>query len=469
MPRPPDKATLERLKQIAGPAGWSDDPDTLAPHLVEWRSRYQGKTPLLLKPASTAEVAAIVRICTEAEVGIVPQGGNTGLVGAQIPRASGEEVLVNLSRMNRVRSVDPLNNTLTAEAGCVLAAVQQAAAEKDRLFPLSLAAEGSCQIGGNLSANAGGIHVLRYGNSRDLVLGLEVVTAQGEIWDGLRGLRKDNTGYDLKHLYIGAEGTLGIITAAVLKLFSRHRQVETAFLAVPTPEAVLDLLTLAREVTGDGGVLAFEMISRFALDLVLEHVAGAIDPLATRSPWYVLCDLTVPRATAEVFMTQALDHGLITDAALAGSAAQAATLWKLRESISEAQKREGGSIKNDISVPVSHIPGFIKQALAAVAELVPGIRPVPFGHVGDGNLHFNFSQPTGVDQEEYLARWEEVTHVVHTVVAAHGGSISAEHGIGVAKREEARHYKSAVELDLMCRLKQALDPKGIMNPGKGIV
>jgi FAD/FMN-containing dehydrogenase len=469
MPRPPDKATLERLKQIAGPAGWSDDPDTLAPHLVEWRSRYQGKTPLLLKPANTAEVAAMVRVCAEAEVGIVPQGGNTGLVGAQIPRASGHEVLINLSRMNRVRSVDPVNNTLTAEAGCVLAAVQQAAAEHDRLFPLSLAAEGSCQIGGNLSANAGGIHVLRYGNSRDLVLGLEVVTPQGEIWDGLRGLRKDNTGYDLKHLYIGAEGTLGIITAAVLKLFPRHRLVETVFAAVPTPEAVLDLLTLAREVTGDGGVLAFEMISRFALDLVLKHVTGAVDPLATRSPWYVLCDLTVPRATAEAFMTKALDQGLVTDAALAGSAAQTATLWKLRESISEAQKREGGSIKNDISVPVSHIPGFIKQALAAVAELVPGIRPVPFGHVGDGNLHFNFSQPAGVDQEAYLARWEEVTHVVHAVVAAHGGSISAEHGIGVAKREEARHYKSAVELDLMCRLKQALDPKGIMNPGKGIV
>jgi len=469
MPRPPDKATLERLKQIAGPAGWSDDPDTLAPHLVEWRSRYQGKTPLLLKPANTAEVAAMVRVCAEAEVGIVPQGGNTGLVGAQIPRASGHEVLINLSRMNRVRSVDRVNNTLTAEAGCVLAAVQQAAAEQDRLFPLSLAAEGSCQIGGNLSANAGGIHVLRYGNSRDLVLGLEVVTPQGEIWDGLRGLRKDNTGYDLKHLYIGAEGTLGIITAAVLKLFPRNRQVETVFAAVPSPEAVLDLLTLAREVTGDGGVLAFEMISRFALDLVLKHMAGAVDPLAMRSPWYVLCDLTVPRSTSEAFMTKALDQGLVTDAALAGSAAQAAALWKLRESISEAQKREGGSIKNDISVPLSHIPGFIKQALAVVAELVPGIRPVPFGHVGDGNLHFNFSQPAGVDQEAYLARWEEVTHVVHAVVVAHGGSISAEHGIGVAKREEARHYKSAVELDLMGRLKQALDPKGIMNPGKGIV
>ncbi|MGA7741423.1 MAG: FAD-binding oxidoreductase [Polyangia bacterium] len=468
MPRPPDKATLERLKQIVGPAGWSEDPDTLAPHLVEWRSRFQGKTPLMLKPASVAEVGAIVRVCAEAEVGIVPQGGNTGLVGAQIPRASGHEILVNLSRMNRVRAVDPINNTLTAEAGCVLAAVQQAAAEKDRLFPLSLAAEGSCQIGGNLSANAGGIHVLRYGNSRDLVLGLEVVTAEGEIWNGLRGLRKDNTGYDLKQLYIGGEGTLGIITAAVLKLFPRHGRVETVFAAVPTPDAVLALLTLAREVSGDGGVLAFEMISRFALDLVLKNVAGSIDPLATRSPWYVLVDLTVPRDRAEAFMTSGLDRGLVTDAALAGSAAQAAALWKLRESISEAQKREGGSIKNDVSVPLSQIPGFIFEALAAVAELIPGVRPVPFGHVGDGNLHFNFSQPVGMDQEAYLARWEDVTRVVHAIVVAHGGSISAEHGIGVAKREEARRYKSAVELDLMRRIKQALDPKGIMNPGKGI-
>src|SRR5512141_517393 len=269
MPRPPDQATLERLKQIVGPLGWADDPETLAPHLLEWRSRYQGKTPLLLKPANTEQVAAIVRVCAAAEVGIVPQGGNTGLVGAQLPRPEGQDVLINLARTSRVRAIDPNNNTMTVEAGCILAAVQQAAAEQDRLFPLSLAAEGSCQIGGNLSANAGGVHVLRYGNSRDLVLGLEVVTAEGEIWDGLRGLRKDNTGYDLKHLYIGAEGTLGIITAAVLKLFPRTRQVETALVAVPSPEAVLDLLNLAREVTGDGGVLAFEMIARLALQLVV--------------------------------------------------------------------------------------------------------------------------------------------------------------------------------------------------------
>ncbi len=468
MPRSPDQATLERLKRIVGPLGWADDPETLAPHLSEWRSRYQGRTPLLLKPAKTDEVAEIVRVCAAAEVGIVPQGGNTGLVGGQIPRPEGQDVLVNLARMSRIRAVDSLNNTMTVEAGCVLAAVQQAAAEHDRLFPLSLAAEGSCQIGGNLSANAGGVHVLRYGNSRDLVLGLEVVTAEGEIWDGLRGLRKDNTGYDLKHLFIGAEGTLGIITAAVLKLFPRTRQVETVFAAVPSPAAVLELLNLAREVTGDGGVLAFEMMARLAVELVVKNIPGCSDPIDSPSPWYVLADLATPRATAEGFLTQAMERELISDAVLAGSQAQATSLWRLRESISEAQKNEGGSIKNDISVPVSRIPDFVQQGLRAVEALIPGVRPVPFGHVGDGNLHFNFTQPSGADTQAFLALWDEVNRVVNQIAVAHGGSISAEHGIGVAKRDEARRYKSAVELGLLRRIKTALDPKGIMNPGKGV-
>lgn len=468
MPRVPDQATLDKLKQIVGPSGWADDPETLAPFLVEWRSRYQGATPLLLKPATTEEVAAIMRVCCAAELGVVPQGGNTGLVGAQIPRVGRDEILINLSRLNRVRAVDPYNNTITVEAGCILENVQKAAEEAERLFPLSLAAQGSCEIGGNLSANAGGIHVLRYGNSRELVLGLEVVTPDGEIWNGLRGLRKDNTGYDLKHMYIGAEGTLGIITAAVLKLFPRHHQVETVFAGIPDVDAVLPLLALAREVSGDQ-VLAFELIPRFALELVIKHIAGCSDPLAQPSPWYVLTDLTANREVAEAVLSQGLDRGLINDAALAGSAAQSAALWKLRESVSEAQKPEGGSIKHDVSVPVSHIPAFMKEGLAAVEKLVPGIRPVPFGHVGDGNLHFNFTQPVGVDKDAFLARWEEVNRVVHDIVVAHGGSISAEHGIGVLKRDEARRYKSLVELDLMRRIKQALDPKGIMNPGKGVV
>ena len=468
MPRPATPEILERLKALVGPAGFSVDPDELAPHLVEWRNRFSGKTPLLLKPASPQEVAAIVRICAEGEVGIVPQGGNTGLVGGQIPRPEGCDLLLSLGRMHRIRRVDPVDNTMLVEAGCTLAVAQAAAAAVNRLLPLSLAAEGSSQVGGNLSTNAGGIHVLRYGSARDAVLGIEVVTADGEIWDGLRALRKDNTGYDLKHLFVGAEGTLGIITAAVLKLFPRPREVQTLFAAVPDPERVLGLLSLARDLTGDG-IYAFEMISRFALELVTRHMPGTADPLAAPSPWYVLADLTVPRATAEALLAAAFEKDLIADAVLAGSAAQARDLWKLRESASEAQKHEGGSIKHDISVPVSHLPAFLAEALAAATKLIPGVRPVPFGHVGDGNLHFNFTQPAGMDKDAYLAQWQALNRVVHDIVLAHGGSISAEHGIGVLKREEARRTKSAVELELMSRIKRALDPKGIMNPGKGVV
>jgi FAD/FMN-containing dehydrogenase len=468
MPRPATPEILERLQALVGPAGFSVDPDELAPHLVEWRNRFSGKTPLLLKPANPQEVAAIVRICAEGEVGIVPQGGNTGLVGGQIPRPEGCDLLLSLGRMHRIRRVDPVDNTMVVEAGCTLAVAQEAAASVDRLLPLSLAAEGSSQVGGNLSTNAGGIHVLRYGSARDAVLGLEVVTADGEIWDGLRALRKDNTGYDLKHLFVGAEGTLGIITAAVLKLFPRPREVQTLLAAVPDPGRVLGLLSLARDLTGDG-IYAFEMISRFALELVTRHMPGTADPLAAPSPWYVLVDLTVPRATAEAFLAAAFAKDLIADAVLAGSTAQARALWKLRESASEAQKHEGGSIKHDISVPVSRLPAFLAEALAAATQLIPGIRPVPFGHVGDGNLHFNFTQPAGMDTDAYLAQWEALNRVVHDIVIAHGGSISAEHGIGVLKREEARRTKSAIELELMTRIKRALDPKGIMNPGKGVV
>ncbi|MBN2576913.1 MAG: FAD-binding oxidoreductase [Deltaproteobacteria bacterium] len=468
MPRPVTPDTLERLKLVVGPAGFSVDPDEMAPLLVEWRNRFVGKTPLLLKPANVREVADIVRVCAAAEVGIVPQGGNTGLVGGQIPRPEGCDLLLSLGRMNRVRRVDPVDNTMLVEAGCTLAAAQEAAAAVDRLLPLSLAAEGSSQVGGNLSTNAGGIHVLRYGNARDAVLGIEVVTADGEIWDGLRALRKDNTGVDLKHLFIGAEGTLGIITAAVLKLFPRPREVQTLFAAVPDAERVLALLSLARDHAGDG-IYAFEMISRFALELVTRHTPQTSDPLAAPSPWYVLADVTVPRAAAEALLAAAFEREIITDAVLAGSPVQARALWKLRESASEAQKHEGGSIKHDISVPVSRIPAFLAEALAAAERLIPGIRPVPFGHVGDGNLHFNFTQPLGMDKDAYLAKWEALNRVVHDIVVAHGGSISAEHGIGVLKREEARRYKSQVELELMARIKRALDPKGIMNPGKGVV
>jgi len=468
MPSPARPETLERLKAIVGSAGFSLDPDEIAPHLVEWRNRFVGKTPLLLKPASTREVAAIVAVCAESEVGIVPQGGNTGLVGGQIPRPEGFDLLLSLGRMTKIRKVDAIDNTMLVEAGCTLAVAQEAAVAVDRLLPLSLAAEGTSQVGGNISTNAGGIHVVRYGNARDAVLGLEVVTADGRIWDGLRSLRKDNTGYDLKQLFIGAEGTLGIITAAVLKLFPRPRQVETFMASVTDPDKVLGLLSLARDLTGDG-ILAFEMISRFALELVTRYTPGTSDPLAMPSSWYVLADLTVPRATAEAVLAAAFDKNLITDAVLAGSSTQAKALWKLRESVSEAQKHEGGSIKHDISVPVSRIPEFLRESLAAAAKLIPGIRPVPFGHVGDGNLHLNFTQPAGMETRAYLARWEELNRIVHDIVISHGGSISAEHGIGVLKRQEARRTKSGLEVELMAKVKQALDPKGIMNPGKGVV
>jgi FAD/FMN-containing dehydrogenase len=466
MPRPADPATLERLKSAAGPGGWSDDPEELAPHLVEWRNRYRGQTPLLLRPSSPEQVAELVRICAEAEVGIVPQGGNTGLMGGQIPLQG--EVLLSLSRLDRVRAVDPVDNTMTVEAGCTLAAAQQAAAAAGRLFPLSLAAEGTCQVGGNLSTNAGGVHVLRYGNARELVLGLEVVTPDGTLWDGLRALRKDNTGYDLKHLFLGAEGTLGIITAAVVKLYPQHRHVQTVFAAVASPAAAVALLSHVRGASDDA-VLAFELIPRFGLEIVTRHIPGAHDPLAAPSPWYVLLDLTMPRPAAEALIAGALEAGLVTDATLASNPAQSAALWKLRESLSEAQKPEGGSIKHDVSVPVSRIPALVERVDAAVTALVPGIRPCPFGHVGDGNLHYNLSQPVDMAKAAYLAREEEVHQVVHDLVAALGGSISAEHGIGVAKREEIRRYKSPVEIALMRRIKEALDPRGIMNPGKGVV
>jgi len=468
MLKPATPVLLDRLKAVVGPAGFSTDPDEMAPHLTEWRNRFVGKTPLLLKPARTDEVAAIVRLCAEEEVGIVAQGGNTGLVGGQIPRTEGCDLLVSMSRMNKIRRVDAVDNTMVVEAGCTLAVAQDAAADVDRLLPLSLAAEGTSQVGGNLSTNAGGIHVLRYGNARDAVLGLEVVTPDGAVWNGLRALRKDNTGYDLKHLFIGAEGTLGIITAAVLKLHPRPRQIQTMMASTSDPDKVLALLALARDLTGDG-VYAFEMFSRFALELVVRHIPGTVDPLATPAPWYVLTDLTVPRENAEAYLAAAFERKLIEDAVLASSTTQAKALWKLRESISESQKHEGGSIKHDISVPVSRIPVFVREALTAAERLIPGIRPVPFGHVGDGNLHFNFTQPLGMDKEAYLDEWQALNRVVHDIVVAHGGSISAEHGIGVLKRDEARRYKSEVELDLQRRIKQALDPKGIMNPGKGVV
>ena len=462
---------LERIKAVVGPKGWSDDAAALAPQLIDWRRRYQGRTPLLVRPASTVEVAEVVGLCAAARVPIVPQGGNTSLCGGSIPSEAGHEILLSLSRMNRVRSIDAANYTITAEAGCILAQVQGAASQADRLFPLSLAAEGSCQIGGNLSTNAGGITVLRYGNARELVLGLEVVLPDGQVWDGLRGLRKDNTGYDLKQLFLGAEGTLGVITAAVLKLFPKPRERVTAFAAVTDLAAAVDLLSRCRATTGDA-VTSFELLPRVGMDLGQKYIAGVVEPLRERRDYYVLIELTSAiddsglRGALETTLGQALEDGLIADATVAESAEQARRLWFVRESIVELQKFAGASIKHDVSVAVSRVPVFVTQAIAAVTAALPGVRPIAFGHIGDGNIHFNLYQPAAMDAAAFLARQPELSRIVHDLVAELDGSISAEHGIGRLRRDDLQRYKPAIELELMRRIKQTLDPHDIMNPGK---
>jgi FAD/FMN-containing dehydrogenase len=443
----------------------------MAAHLTDWRGRYSGRARCVVKPGSTSEVAAVVALCARERVPMVPQGGNTGLCGGATPHAAGEEVVINLSRMNRIRAIDAANNTLTAEAGCILQQVQEAAAQADRFFPLSLAAEGSCEIGGNLSTNAGGVNVLRYGNMRDLVLGLEAVLPDGRIWHGLRGLRKDNTGYDLKQLFIGAEGTLGIITAAVLKLFPRPRASATAWVAVRHPAAAVELLGRLRGACGER-VTGFEIVSRPALELVLRHIPNARDPLAEISPWYVLAELTDTlegfdlAATLEKILAAEMGAGRIADAAVAHDIAQRQAMWHLRENISEAQRIEGISIKHDVSVPVSRIAEFISRADAELQRAFPDLRIVTFGHIGDGNLHYNLSKPDAAANADFVAATPAANRIVHDVIASLDGSISAEHGIGQLKRGEMLRYKSAVEMDLMRAVKQALDPHGLMNPGK---
>jgi FAD/FMN-containing dehydrogenase len=459
---------VERLKGVVGPRGYSEDRAEIAPHLEEWRSKYKGRSALLLKPASTDEVAAVLAICHQTATPIVPQGGNTGLVGGQIP--FGDEVLISLARMNRIRTLDTDAHALIAEAGVVLADAHREADSKKLIFPLSLAAEGSCTIGGNISTNAGGVNVLRYGMMRDLVLGLEVVLADGRVLDLLRTLRKDNSGYDLKQLFIGAEGTLGIVTAAALKLFPKPDLISTAFLAVPSPMSAVSLLSRLQAATG-GMVSAFELLPRLGIELVVQHIDDARDPLRSPSPWYVLVEATAAatldlRTTIETTLSQAMATGLVTDAVIAQSETQRTAFWALRENLSEAQKREGASVKHDVSVPLSAIPDFLTRATRAVLEQVPGARPVSFGHLGDGNIHFNFSVPKGGDTASFLAQWDSIQRIVHDVVHDCGGSFSAEHGIGVMKRADLVRYKSKVEVDLMRTLKRALDPRGILNPGK---
>lgn len=468
---PLDQSFLDSIIEIVGKGACLTDASDIAPYLEEERGLYHGATSLVVRPGSTAEVAAVVKLCAAAGIGIVPQGGNTGLCGGGVPAENGSEIILALGRMNTVKDVDATNFTMTVEAGCILAEIQNKADDVDCLFPLSLGAEGSCQIGGNLATNAGGINVLRYGNTRDLVLGLEVVLPDGRIWNGLRALGKDNTGYALKQLFVGSEGTLGIITAAVLKLFPKPRETETALCALSSLDDVTRLLNRARALSGDA-VTAFELVPRFGLEICARHMDGISDPLSEPHDWYTLIEFSTSRPNSDLragfegLLEAAFEDGIIVDAVIAESQAQAENLWRIRESLPEAQKFEGGSIKHDVSVPVSLVPDFITRAMALVKDAHPGVRPCPFGHVGDGNVHFNVTQPEEMDKETYLAEWEAMNRIVHDLVMEMNGSISAEHGIGLLKVEEMEHYKDPVELDLMKTLKAALDPKRTMNPGK---
>lgn len=458
---------LNELKAIVGPKGWQTDPDRLEPHLTEWRGTWRGRTPIMVSPGSTDEVAAVVRSCRRAGRPVVPQGGNTGLCGGAIPDETGEQVLLSLSRMNRIRAVNPNDYSLVAEAGCVLADVQQAACDVDRLFALSLAAEGSCQIGGNLSTNAGGTNVLRYGTARDQVLGLEVVLANGEIWSGLRTLRKDTAGYDVKQLFIGSEGTLGIITAAALQLFPRPQNRQVALLATGSAQQAVDLFATLRGGLSDQ-LQAFELMSARALDFVCRHIDGTRMPFEVDYPWYVLLDSAAPKGSwhIEDELFDVIESGLAADAVIAKSNSEEAQFWRLRHSISEAQKIEGASLKHDVSVPVGDVARFIGDTETAVTRIVPGSRVVAFGHVGDGNVHFNVSQPEDMAGADFLAERERVATVVYDIVNSFAGSISAEHGVGILKKEQLRRYRSPVEVGLMQALKAALDPENLLNPGK---
>jgi D-lactate dehydrogenase (cytochrome) len=462
------ETALEEIHIVVGPNGISDEPEVLAPRLVEERGLYHGRAAALVRPGSADETAKVLGICNKYGVAVVPQGGNTGLVGGGVPDGG---IILDTGRMNAVRALDEANRTITVDAGCVLADVQAAAEEAGLLFPLSLAAEGTCQIGGNLATNAGGIQVLRYGNARELVLGLEVALPDGRVWDGLRALRKNNTGYDLKHLFVGSEGTLGVITAAVLKLFPLPRTKATVLAAMADVDRMVELFVRIQAAFGDG-LTAFEMISRRALDFTLRHIPGVRDPFAEPHAQYALIEVTSTREdpglieALEADLGRALGDGVVEDAVVAASGQQADELWRIRESIPEAQKSEGGSIKHDIAVPVSAIPRFVAEASAAVQAEIPGIRICCFGHIGDGNLHFNLSQPADMDKPAFVDRWHAVNRMIHEIVMPMGGTFSAEHGIGQLKLDELEHYRSAVELDMMRTLKRAFDPKGIMNPGK---
>jgi FAD/FMN-containing dehydrogenase len=471
MPRPPDLGTLGELKAVVGNEAWADSPDATAPYLTDFRRLYHGATPLVLMPGTTAEVAHILRICHREEVAVVPHGGNTSYCGGATPDETGSQVVLSVRRLKRIRQVDAANYSMIAEAGCTLAETQQAARAAHRLFPLSLGSEGSAQIGGNLSTNAGGTAVLRYGMMRDLVLGLEVVLADGRVLHSLKSLRKDNTGYDVKSLFVGAEGTLGVITATCLKLFPQPADTATALVGIDTPQHALDLLAQMRSAAGDQ-VTSFELMPRLGVELTVKHVPGVTDPLSQNAPWYLLIELSSPNPRQGLLslLTAALEvaaaRGGILDAMLATSMAQAQAMWKLRESVPEAQRRHGASLKHDVSVPVSAIPTLIEEGSALARRLAPEGDVISYGHAGDGNLHFNVSQKNGADIESFMARGPALQLALFDLVESLGGSISAEHGIGRLKAAEFARRADPVELAVMHELKRALDPKGILNPGK---
>src|SRR5213083_3757361 len=464
-PLPPE--LIAKFRAVVGDKYAMTDAADIAPYVTEERDLFHGRSPLVLRPGSTAEVAAICKLASQHKIALVPQGGNTGLVGGQTPHNG--EVVVSMRRLDKIREVDAASNTLTCEAGVILQVAQQRAADVDRLFPLSLGAEGSCTIGGNLSTNAGGTAALAYGVAREMALGVEVVLADGRILNALSKLKKDNTGYDLRNLFIGAEGTLGIITAATLKLFPKPRAIETAYVGLQSPAEALKLLSISQNEAA-GSLTSFELLADIAVDFSLRHGIDIRDPLTTKHPWYVLMELSSSRddarAALESILARGMEQGIVDDAVIAANLSQRSAFWKLRDEMSAAQKPEGGSIKHDISVPVAAVPDFIAAANAAVVELIPGARPVPFGHLGDGNIHYNVSQPIGADAADFLGRWHEVNAVVFAIVLRMAGSISAEHGIGVLKRDELPQVKDKVAIELMRSIKAMLDPLGIMNPGK---
>ncbi|MGE0846196.1 MAG: FAD-binding oxidoreductase [Flavobacteriaceae bacterium] len=470
-PIPPD--LLEKFAALAGPNGAIADPADQKPYLQDWRDLFRGTTPLVLRPRTSEAVAAIMELAHETNTPIVPQGGSTGLVGGQIPVGGYQQLILSLTRMDRIRSVDREGMTLVAEAGCTLQAVQEAAAGAGQYFGLRLGSQGTCRIGGNLATNAGGTGVIAYGSTRHLCLGLEVVLADGRVWNGLRALKKDNTGYDLRDLFIGSEGTLGVITAAVMKMHPAPKSQVTAFVAVASPRAAIDTLNRALGAVGPM-VTAAELLPRFGLDIVLRHGPGLRDPLSEPAPWYLLLEFSTGsedpglHTIMERILAGGLDDGSVLDAAIATSLKDAGDFWAIRDVVSEVQKAEGGSIKHDVSVPVAAIPAFIEEGNAALEKAIPGCRPLPYGHLGDGNIHFNVSQPVGADKDAFLARWDEINALLHGIVHRFHGSISAEHGIGQLKRHLMAEVKEPVELEMMRAIKAAFDPKGILNPDKVI-